>query len=87
MKMFYSSWDQRERVCLGLAVIAFMYAGAKLWIRHHPAESVVPILAGLLFTVWLIGQRAFKDRPILRGISFAGVLVLAALSGYAAFHF
>ena len=71
---------------LGLAVIAFMYAGAKIWVGHRPAESVVPILVGLLFSVWLIGHRVFKDQPIPRRICFGVVFVLAALVFYAVFY-
>ena len=87
MQMFYASWERRERISLGLAVIAFMYAGAKLWIGPHHTESVVPFLVGLVFSFWLIGQRGFKNKPVWKGISFAVVYILAAFSAYAVFHY
>lgn len=84
MKKFMA-WTLHENFALGLAIIAFAYAAAKVWIRHQPTTGIVPAAVGVTSVLWFVAQLTRK-----RALTYAMwtlVFLSAVTTGVLTLHY
>lgn len=84
MKKFMA-WTLHESFAFGIAIIAFAYAGAKVWIRHQPTTSIVPTSVGVTAVLWFVAQLTKK-----RALTYAMwtlVFLSAVTTGILTLHY
>jgi predicted exporter len=83
MKKFMA-WTLPESAAFGIAILAFVYVGTKIWLRHQVTSPVIPAV-GITSALWFFAQMV--EKPALKRIAWVFVLISVALTALFAFRY